>query len=546
MVAIARRESSVTGRSTGWFSNRLTIVLGAFVGGMVLVQMQTLFYDESLTITAAHPLLYATPGLRTSALGDQCRYYLAESAIPKSGLGIFTAVGVQPDQVVSIPDICIYVADTPVGIQLRTHSYGRTTFFGQFEGSNSRAACEGLATTMNTMPDTAINVKLVSPPKATNAGLDRRSSPGAGAITHYYGIQTVSLDTIVAGSELTHYYGDWDFVGDPAEYIKPVRPPQWLHEHGWCIDNIDIGPAVDPAMGRGAFATRPLPKGTMVAPAPMQVYPRRQDFTAKGDTEALIVNYCLQAAGSDILFYPYGPAVNLINHGSVRSHKANVAIRWAQDPIAHPQWLDLPLKEFWEMTYPGGIVLEVVALRDIRPGEELFLDYGNGWEEAWNNHVASWKPPTGNALDYTYTGEMDETAPLRTMKEQQTKPYAKNVGLMCNTPDWDREKSNKITWTEPQWSWGMEGYVNCRILERTKGAHGDSVYTVELMFNRHKLKYDPKIPMKDRYIDKKVPRRAIRFIDLPYSSDEHLPGVFRHPIAMPDDLFPKQWKKLSW
>jgi hypothetical protein len=532
-MVFIRREQQL--QPPSWLSSRISLLLGAVVGGMVLSQMRALasFDDEIIVNT---PSLYA-PGLRTNALGSQCRYYLAESAIPNGGLGVFTAVGVPPDTVLNV-DQCIYVHDAPSfqGFQLRSHSYGRNTFFGQFEGSNSRAACEGLATLMNTMPVTAINVKLVSPKRADTAGLDRHTSPGAGAITQYYGIKTVSIDTIPAGSEITHDYGDWDFDGDPKDYIKPVRPPEWLHEHGFCIDNIDIGPATDPQMGRGAFASRFLSKGTMVAPAPLQVYPRRQDFTYKGK-EALIVNYCFQAKGSDLLFFPYGPAVNLINHSR---KKANVSLRWSQARIAHPQWLDLPLKEFWEMTYPGGIVLEVVALRNIKPGEELFMDYGRDWEAAWNKHVKEWKPAS-DAIDYAYPGESDETVPLLTMEEQKTNPYPKNIGFMCNTPDFDREESNTVTWSEPTWSWGLEGYVKCHILERTEGDHGDFVYTVSLNFDDTHV-FDLTAKKRDRYRDVKVPRRAIRFVDKPYTSDEYLEHAFRHPIELPDNLFPAQWK----
>jgi hypothetical protein len=265
MVSIRRDQKS---RSPTGLSSRLAIILGAVVGGMVLSQMKSFSNDDYDEIIVTASSLYSSPSLRTTsaAAESQCRLYLAESAIPHGGLGIFTAVGVPPDTVLNV-DQCIYVHDAPSfeGFQLRTHSYGRNTFFGQFEGRNSRAACEGLATLMNTMPVTAISAKLVSPPRADNAGLDRRTSPGAGAITQYYGIKTVSVDIIPAGSEITHDYGDWDFHGDPKAYIKPIRPTDWLHENGFCIDNIDILPATDPEMGRGAFATRSLSKGTVVA-----------------------------------------------------------------------------------------------------------------------------------------------------------------------------------------------------------------------------------------------------------------------------------------
>jgi hypothetical protein len=43
---------------------------------------------------------------------NECRFYLAESAIPHGGLGIFVgAQGLQKGDMVAVPDICLYVAD---------------------------------------------------------------------------------------------------------------------------------------------------------------------------------------------------------------------------------------------------------------------------------------------------------------------------------------------------------------------------------------------------------------------------------------------------
>ena len=57
------------------------------------------------------------------AVQEQCRFYLAESAIPMSGLGLFTATDIATgEQAQSMPDICIYVADTPEGTHFETHS----------------------------------------------------------------------------------------------------------------------------------------------------------------------------------------------------------------------------------------------------------------------------------------------------------------------------------------------------------------------------------------------------------------------------------------
>ena len=135
---------------------------------------------------------------------QQCRWYLAESAIPKGGLGLFTGTGLLPGEMVGFPDICIFVGDAPRHwTHLRSHTFGSGSFFGQYEGSNSRAACEGFSTTFNTQPDRLVNTELVSPILPTNAGLHRATSPGAGSITHHFGINAKAVDVITAGSELT-------------------------------------------------------------------------------------------------------------------------------------------------------------------------------------------------------------------------------------------------------------------------------------------------------------------------------------------------------
>jgi len=38
-----------------------------------------------------------------------------------------------------------------------------------------------------------------------------------------------------------------------------------------------------------------------------------------------------------------------------------------------------------------------------------------------------------------------------------------------------------------------------------------------------------------------IPRKYINFIDLPYSTDQTMPGTFRHEIHLPDSLFPLSW-----
>jgi len=154
-------------------------------------------------------------------------------------------------------------------------------------------------------------------------------------------------------------------------------------------------------------------------------------------------------------------------------------------------------------------------LRDIQPGEELFLSYGKDWETAWNKHVQEWKPVEG-ASDYVYPADMDETTPLRTVEEQKDDPYPSNLMTVCQTPDDKRKKSNTVEWYDLyEFPFRL---VVCHILERKEDEHGDLVYNVMLDWEGYE--YDESVPEKERYMDLNVPRKAIRFVDKPNMSDQ--------------------------
>ena len=243
-----------------------------------------------------------------------------------------------------------------------------------------------------------------------------------------------------------------------------------------------------------------------------------------------------------MIFYPYGPAFNLINHSR---NNANVKLQWSSKPQHHSGWLDLDFDEFWKITSPGGLILEVVALTDLAAGAELLLDYGADWERAWQLHVQRWKP-TPHAQDYVYPAEIDETEILRTLQEQKADPYPANLATMCTVANWDRQRDKLLEWTEPtEWAW-WEGMAYCHIMEKELDPHGtgDFVYTVNLVFsyNPRKIHYNPDIPYDKRFIDKHVPRRAIRFVEIPYLDDEHLPNAFRHPMEFPAHLVSDAWR----
>lgn len=332
-------------------SCRILLLFAACVALWKIVQngfqLDTLVDNDSTTNHHhAHSRSYAALRSLRQDYGQQCRYYLAESAIPNGGLGVFTTVGILPGNQVGMDDVCIMVEHLPLyqDTHLRTHTWGSANVFGQFETmakGTTKAACEGLGTLYNAAPSDLANTLKIPPHHHDNAGLTRDKHPGAGAISHYYRMTGMAQDVIPAGSELTVNYGDWHFSENDV-YRKPKRSVTWLRQHGMCVDNIEVQTATDPQMGRGAFATRYLERGTIVSPAPLELTKSRTafEYDAKTEVEPLFINY--NYIVGDLLLFPYGPGVNLINHSS---KNPNVGLQWSSSKFHNEEWLKLSPEE---------------------------------------------------------------------------------------------------------------------------------------------------------------------------------------------------------
>ena len=186
-----------------------------------------------------------------------------------------------------------------------------------------------------------------------------------------------------------------------------LRSSEWLQEEGLCLDHITVGNSTVAPGERGALATRFIPKGTVVAPAPV-VHMSRDHLTMllTDDYDSdiilwkgyqLLLNYVYGHVESSLLFFPYANAVNLINHygGTDKdsNRRPNVRLQWSSK-MPHPEWLESWIPEqIIEVTEKAGMVMEIVALEDIREGSEILLDYGNKWQEAFDDHKARTPPP---------------------------------------------------------------------------------------------------------------------------------------------------------
>jgi SET domain len=165
------------------------------------------------------------------------------------------------------------------------------------------------------------------------------------------------------------------------------RTEEWLREHGTCGDNIQEGQSTIRQAGRGAFATRKLVKDSVAAPLPlihvedvkvfeMLEFSDIQTLKTEGVRNGmqLLLNYCFGHSKSSLLLCPYGPLTSLINHNQTQ---ANVKVRWASpsNGIHEPKLLETPIEVFAKGRR-ARLAMELVPLRDIQAGEEIFLDYG--------------------------------------------------------------------------------------------------------------------------------------------------------------------------
>jgi len=274
-------------------------------------------------------------------------------------------------------------------------------------------------------------------------------------------------------------------------------------------------------------------------------------------TRQLLINYAYGNPNSNVLLVTYGPTVNFINHDS---HRPNVRLQWSSHPYHKEEMLEASPKDLFKKGF--GMLMELVALRDINPGEEILMDYGSGWEEAWMDFVAEWKA-TPDSEEYVPSYDLNNDSMkdgaryhiVRDAEEQKTDPYPKSVMTACfysnsageplqatpaEVPD-GVKKTVELTYQGPS----TDCLRPCQILSREETTNGKGrvtyLYKAEMMDMINSDDEDCVLNSDERHIVSKIPRAGIRFIHQPGSTDQHLQNSFRHPIELPDTIWPKAW-----
>jgi len=340
---------------------------------------------------------------------------------------------------------------------------------------------------------------------------------------------------------------------DSRSDISGTRSVEYLRQHGYCLDNLYPDRSTISGAGRGAFARRDLEEGRIVAPIPLIALKDESLRMAKEHesgrvvvSEQLLRNYCFGHHNSSILLYPYSPMINLINHAS--GDNANVKPRW--NPRSKPLF-DLPFTDLQD--HATGLLMELVATKPIKAGEEILLDYGKEWENAWEQHMRHWSESRSGSDQYTssQTANADDRyRVLKTAMELQSDPYPENLFTSCYFRySLDREAMGPNTpgkiliWKDsPGLTKEPRNLRPCVVMNRHPAEDGEMQYTVR-MLNRPGLIPVERIPKGQPCVVTAVPRHAVEFSDKMYTTDQHLEHAFRKEIGL--DIFPYQWKDLT-
>ena len=468
------------------------------------------------------------------------------------------------------PDIIIQLTDYLPSMSdfVSNYSYEPGQFGAQFESRAVASILPGVASLAQFTNMQKSNALPVGGRNMDEANVPRTEKPGAGAFTHYHNLTFYARKDLDAGSEI--FIGleereEWyrhrrqmiqareEELGMETgmnEEKKHQKEVVWLMENGLCVANLMPQMSKIKGAGRGAFATKYIPKGAVVSASPLIPIGRSAAMTkrvkisgkVRSSRPQLLVNYCLGRKNSAVLLYPTAPVVNLINHGQ---STANVRLHWSPLTAREVQNLSsLSLDEI-ALLNTTNLVIEYVATKDLHPNDEVVLDYGQDWVDAWQYHVAKWTPPQ-NAQMYSPSYVMDDVAGLiRTEKEQWGHPYPPNVATACfyrysthetndgiarSNPQ-DAGETTVVKWKADRRAFDYRNLRPCSIMQRFE-VDGQITYTA-MMKNWNGMKEEEIIPRGQMHVVNTIPRNAIKFVDKIYTTDQHLTSAFRHEIVIP-------------
>ncbi|KAL7528329.1 hypothetical protein ACHAXR_002382, partial [Thalassiosira sp. AJA248-18] len=397
----------------------------------------------------------------------ECDIFMGPSLIKEAeqqgyGLGMFTGKTIFAGQVIKLKELLLPLYDSAtIDVNhppLREYLWpGNMLPEMAFVGSANRNALwfsPGLA---SVAPCTSNNFNLRLSGPGAFAGMTHscsrsslveddntppRTSPLAGSYSYHHALSYEAVRTILPGEELVLECNEEEFETPPQMTIAKFNSSDSSFV---CVDKVRSGPSTAIG-GQGLFARRPISKGgdSIIISSPLVPIHRKEMFgDGTGNTAPagfnsyqLVLNYAIGHPESDLLLLPYGPLVSYINHPPP-GKEANAIIKWhstegkntssRRQQYHHPELFDLNANEVSE-THGKGLMIDIVALNNIEIDEEIYIDYGEVWSKAWENHVKRWKAPSG-ASEYVsadkWFNSQDDTV------KHQNKNYPDNLQTIC-------------------------------------------------------------------------------------------------------------------
>lgn len=215
-----------------------------------------------------------------------------------------------------------------------------------------------------------------------------------------------AMENVKAGHELFVFYGyDWLKSRDLVDHHEqqdvleqtPV-PIAELEKHGHCLSHVSVNTSTIPNAGKGLFAEKDFKAGDIVLVSP--VLALAKEMVDRTRVSSVLMNYCFTPPNdvSEIVLFPLNNAV-AINHQP--AGLANLDFGWYD-------WSSVPSKGAYFERYNNNSrglnsmlkmsVNEVLAapmaqfdlvftaLTDIAEGDELTINYGESWLQAWQQY----------------------------------------------------------------------------------------------------------------------------------------------------------------
>ena len=534
---------------------------------------------------------------------DGCSLYLAPNE-DNEALTLYTGVNIKEGSVVGSPETMLPLVDmnqnvVPIWVKefgwhaLVSESLSlesRSTMQTVIPGVGSLITCSEGWTNVRNHPDTVV------------AG-------GGGAYSNRRNYHATATQDIPAGQGLFLNCGNdggvVDVDSDEDMEIPQPKSIEWLQENAVCVDGLQTRPSTLEGAGEGAYATRSFSKGSAVTVSPVFALDKhdlritskekqnlqsviRSAVRKHNETKAttpvassmlarnnkqIMLNYCFGHEQSDILLFPYGPVVTHMNHQN--KGKANVVIRWADTELSNhhdASFLERTMRKLLDQ--PQTLAIEYVALVDIAEGDELFLDYGDRWSNAWQHQSelcgaaasADNDDDTRMVSAAQYKADTPDLTkqPIRTVEEQKKDPYPENLMTVCYFayvldreyfPEYDEEDYEEedyyIDPDEPivtEYDETVNGGClrPCQIIERNGDSYTAIMQDMPSRVEECTLWLPEDIQERRGYAPvthevRNIPRHRIDIADRPYTSELHSPVGFRQAIGTPDGFYPKSW-----